>query len=110
MSKLKELRSVAHKRTLSARSIEAIVQSARFERLWDESTHIDKQNAEHIIWKGAKKELMAWMSNHASLDLGERPLVYLRARGRKLRVKNWSRLSKPELIGKIEGEERDEQK
>ena len=111
MIKLKDLRKEVHDNTLRCRSVESIVQSARFERLWEESTDRQKEEAELAVWKGSKPELTRWMTHHSSLELGERSLAYLKVRARKLRVKNYSRLTKPELIGAIERKEiEDEQK
>lgn len=106
MEKLRELKKVAHANTLKCRSIEAIVTSAKFERLWEESTQLLKMEAEHIIWKNNKGQLMKWMQDHPSLELGERSLIYLRGKAKKLRVKNYSRLSKPELIRGIANKEK----
>ena len=105
MIKLRDLRKEVHDNTLRCRSIESIVQSARFERLWEESTDRQKEEAEFAVWKGSKPELMKWMKNHSSLELGERSLTYLKDRAKKLRVKNYSRLTKPELIGAINRKE-----
>ena len=110
MSELQEVRRIARKRSLCARSIEATVKSSKFERLWEDSDEREKSKAEHIIWKEDKKALVDWMRQHPSLDLGERGLPYLRDRGKKLRIKNYSRLSKPELIRAIMNKEKaDEQ-
>ena len=101
MENLRMIRDSVHRRTLKNRSIEAIVESDRFERLWNESSDLQKKEAEQLIKDEAKLALILWLKNHPSLDLGERPLIYLRGQGRKLRVKNYSRLSKPELIREI---------
>ena len=105
MVSLRELKKAVHDNTLRSRSIEAIVHSDKFERLWNESTDTQKQQAELAVWRASKVDLVDWMKNHHSLELGERPLSYLKARAKKLRVKNYSRLSKPELIREIEHKE-----
>jgi len=110
MASLREMKEAAHRNTLKCRSIESIVTSDKFERMWGESKKIQKMEAEHIIWKGNKGQLMKWMSDHPSLELGERSLIYLRARAKKIRVKNYSRLSKPELIREIEYKEKIDEK
>ena len=101
MVKLADLTKAVHENTLRARSVEAIIQSAKFERLWSESTDTQKQEAELAVWQGSKPKLVNWMKEHSSLELGERQMIYLRNRSKKLRIKNYSRLSKPELIRAI---------
>lgn len=109
MIKLKELKHAVHDNTLRARSVEAIVQSAKFERLWDDSNKTDKYKAELAIWQGSKPKLIEWMKEHDSLELGERPVSYLKARAKKMRIRNYSRLSKPELIGAINKREKEDE-
>jgi len=105
MTKLEELRKATHENTLRSRSIEAIVHSRRFERLWNESSDTKKMQAEHAIWQANKNKLIDWMKEHTALELGEQPLSFLRTRAKVLRVKNYSRLSKPELIREITNKE-----
>lgn len=105
MGSLADIKKAVHENTLRTRSVEAIIQSARFERIWEESDETQRQQAELAVWQGSKPKLIAWMRNHPSLELGERPMTYLKQRAKKLRVKNYSRLSKPELIRAIEMKE-----
>ena len=109
MARLKELKKATHDNTLQARSIEAIVHSARFGRLSEDSSVGDQTQAEVAIWQGSKQKLMEWMKEHDSLELGERPVSYLKAMARKLRIRNYSRLSKPELIGAINKREMEDE-
>lgn len=106
MVKINDLMKEVHDNTLRCRSIEAIVHSGRFERLWRESTVVQQQRAELAIWRASKKDLVKWMNDHDSLELGERPITYLRSLAQKLRVRNYSRLSKSELIGEISRKEK----
>jgi len=107
MENLTALRGRVHRRTLKNRSVEAIVESTRFERLWLESSEEQQKEVGKLVIDESKLALILWMQNHPSLDLGERPMTYLRNRGRGLRVKNYSRLSKPELIREIQIKEQD---
>ena len=105
MVTLLELKKATHDNTLRARSVEAIIHSGRFGRLWLESTDIQKQAAELAVWQGSTTKLTTWMRDHTGLELGERSLTWLKACAKKLRVKNYSRLAKWELINAIEVKE-----
>ena len=101
MTTLEDLKKVTHDSTLRSRSIEAIVHSDRFAKLWNASDDFEKQCAEIAVWQGSKRKLIEWMNKHDSLELGERPFSFLRKAARRLRITNYSRLSKPELIKQI---------
>jgi len=98
---LKELIDSIHHKTLQHRSIEAIIISSKFERLWEESSREEKEKASLLIQFGYKSKLVEWIKHHPSLDLGEHSLNYLKERGKSLKIKNYCRLSKPELIAAI---------
>jgi hypothetical protein len=110
MDSLQRLRDKIHRNTLCTRSIEAIVMSKRFERLWSESDQTQRTIVEKLIEEDKRLTIIDWMKNHPSLALGERPLSYLRSQGKRLRIKNYSRLSKPELIREISQKEQDDEK
>ena len=101
MEQLRILRHEIRRKTLKTRSILAIVESKKFEGLWEESGTGLREEAERLVLKGLKYQLSQWMKDHPSLDLGERPFSYLRRLGKRLRVRNYSRLSKPALINAI---------
>lgn len=105
MEQLKELIESIHHKTLQHRSIETVITSTKFERLWEESTQKQKDEVGLLIQFGYKSKLVDWMKHHPSLDLGEHTLNYLKERGRILKIKNYCRLSKPELIAAITARE-----
>jgi len=105
MDKLRFLQATVHRKTLRLRSIEAIVLSSQFERLWMESDTELRDKVEKLVIEDCRVAILLWMKQHPSLDLGERPMDYLRGRGKFYHIKNYSRLTKPELIGEIQRRE-----
>ena len=99
--RLKEIVDDVHHRTLQQRSIQAIVKTPQFERLWEESTQEERDKVDLYIQFGYKSKVGEWIKNHSSLELGERSLKYLKDRAMFLFIKNYSRLSKAELISAI---------
>jgi hypothetical protein len=98
---LENLKKEVHTKALFYRSVEAIVFSIRFERLWLDSTPEKRKEVLSYIREDKKADLVNWMKHHAALDYGEQPLSFLKLKARILRVKNYSRLSKGELISEI---------
>ena len=105
-AELKELREEIRCKTLHNRSMEALILTDKFERLWDDSTKEQKQAVTLFIQFGYKSKVLDWIKNHDSLDLGERSLAFLRERGKILRIKNYSRLPKHILINEINEKEK----
>jgi hypothetical protein len=104
-NELKDLCDSIHHKTLQHRSIETVITSTKFERLWEESTLKQREEVSLLIQFGYKSRISEWMKHHPSLDLGEHSLNYLKERGRILKIKNYCRLSKPELIAAITARE-----
>lgn len=98
---LENLKREVHTKALFYRSVEAIVFSQRFERLWVDSTPEKRKEVLGYIREDKKPDLVNWMKHHAALDYGEQPLSFLKLRARILKVRNYSRLSKGELISEI---------
>ncbi len=94
-----------HNRVLSARSIEGVITSLQFERLWGESTEEQKVAAKKLIEANNKKSILAWMRKHPSIDIGEKPIRDLYPIAKRLGVRNYSRLLRHELIAAIQREE-----
>ena len=103
-----KLKEEVHNRILKLRSIEGMLLSLRFDRLWTDSTPDDKAKVTELIENADKKGVQKWIRDHASIDLGEMSILKLREIGQRLRVPNYSRLDKPLLLSaiiKIEGEQ-----
>jgi len=101
---LNELRDDVKCKTLHSRGIDALINTDKFERLWEDSTNEQREKVTLLIQFGYKSRVMEWVKNHGALDIGERSSTYLRERGKELRIKNYSRLSKSELISAIKKE------
>ena len=102
---MRELKDKVHRMLLRIRSIEAVLETRRFERLWVDSTKEQKEKCSDLIDKGERVLLQKWIREHPSLDLGEHPIASLRQKGKELRIKHYSRLSKCELIAALKKEE-----
>ena len=101
MEGIHSVREKLHSKVLRLRSIEGLVSSILFERLWSDSTMKQRKEAIEYIKTEARKKLITWTQTHESLDIAELPFARLKALARKLCVRNYSRLSKLELIRAI---------
>jgi len=102
-----KLKEEVHNRILKLRSIEGMLLSLRFDRLWTDSSDTDKAKVTVLIKKTDKKGVQKWIKDHVSIDLGEMSILKLRDIGKRLRVPNYSRLDKALLLAeimKLEGE------
>lgn len=90
-----------HAKILRLRSIEGIVCSIRFERLWDDSSDQLREEVVKYIEAEDRDKILHWMQVHSSLELGELNALRLKDLARKLRVTNYSRMTKLELIWAI---------
>jgi hypothetical protein len=105
----KDMRDKIHRKTLKLRSIQSLIESPGFERLWEESNEKQREEVLKNLLDGSRLAVVQWMRNHPSLDLGERNMEYLRQRGKVLRIKNYSRLMKSELIREIKKHEQEQE-
>lgn len=101
MHGIHKAREILHAKILRLRSIEGIVCSLMFERLWDDSSKEQRGEAITFIKKENKVKIQNWMRIHPSLELGELSTSRLKELARKMRVPNYSRKTKVELIQSI---------
>lgn len=101
MQGIHKTRETLHAKILRLRSIEGIVTSLRFERLWDDSSKGQREEVVEYIKKESKAKIQDWMRTHHSLELGELSTTRLKELARKMRVPNYSRKTKLELIRSI---------
>ena len=87
--------------TNSMRAILNKVDSAQFETLWNQSTEEQREEVVKIISDGARNKLKEWMETHPALKAEDWGYNRLRTRARRLGVKNYSRLTREELIREI---------
>ena len=83
---------------LILRSIELIVSSHKFERMWEHSSkkligYIDKLD---------RDGLALFIKNHPSLERGERPIKSLKLEAQKCGIPNYSRMTKAEILSILE--------
>ena len=101
MSGLITLREKHHNRLLRARAIESLLMRPSFERLWEDSTPEQQEAAINIIKDFNKEGLLKWVRDHPSIDLGERDRKDLLPIAQRLKIRNYSRLSRMDLIMEI---------
>jgi hypothetical protein len=99
---LKALRADIHSCVLELRSIELIINSTAFQYVWEHTDEFERGVILSLIHCKDSHTLRHRISNHACLDLGEKPLRILRAMASKLDIVNYSRVSRSALILAIE--------
>lgn len=97
----KDLCSAVSTKTNALRSIQQVISSESFRILYEQSSDIEKKRITAIVTSCKKDEIDLWMHTHPKVELGELSLGRLRERGKRLRIKNYCRLAKFELIREI---------
>ena len=95
------LRETLHNKVLLTRSIEYLISQPTFERLWEDSNTPEKERAKLLINKLDREGLQTWMRTHRTIDISEMGVRRLYDIARKLSIKNYSRLSKEELVAEV---------
>ena len=98
---LQDLQDDVRTKTLHHRSLIELITTDKFERLWEASSPEDRDKITALVEFGYRSKVREWVKNHESLELGERSIAFLRQQGRELSIKNYSRLTKSELIFEI---------
>lgn len=101
MIKLEQMRSQLHTEVKNLRNIEYMIQQESFTSLWIVSDLELKETITKIIQNRDKMRLINWIRKHPSLELGEMSIKQLKDKGRELKIKNYSRMSKVELLRMI---------
>jgi hypothetical protein len=83
------------------RSIDALINTETFEELWNQSKQEDQEAVTKYIEDRDKTKIIEWIKGHPSLDIGESPVSYLRKIAKDLKIPNYSRLLKDQLIRRI---------
>jgi hypothetical protein len=100
-----KLREEIHHRQLSLRKIETQIFDPQFDRLWADSSDDEKKAFSELVDSCDYRGVRDWIQGHKSLSLGEKTVKELRKIGRRLHIKNWSRLNRFDLIRAIQSEE-----
>ena len=110
MMSLTKILERQRQKVLLDRSIERIINKPSFGVLWEESDFLTRWIVNDWIMDGDKDDLTNWLGSHKSLSLEDKSTVRLKDMARKLQIKNWSRLSKLELIRAIKQRETHDEK
>jgi len=101
MAKLVTVQDGLHDTILKLRRIEYIVDSHLFQVFWGRSTKEQQLTVIEVLEHRDLIALIKWLDTHPSLDVGELSSGQLKARARMLKIVNYSRLTKVELIRAI---------
>lgn len=101
MKGLINLREVVHNKILVLRSIENILARPKFIRLWHDSNECEQAFVICMATEGKKEEILKWINEHPSLDLGDKTLTQLRDIAKRLGVKYYAQLMHGELVSEI---------
>lgn len=88
-----------------ARSIDRTVEGEVFLRVFESSPLSLQQEAIELIKDLDTEGLKRWIQDREYLDLSDRTTVWLRDKAAKIGIKNYSRMSRVELIREITHEE-----
>jgi hypothetical protein len=105
---LTRLRELLHHRTLKLRKMEHMLSLPFMVRLYQDSNTEEIAALEKILEGDDAKALRTWMRTHRTIELGEKGTTELRRIAKRLGIRNWSRLTKYELIALIEYKEEQE--
>jgi len=84
--------------TNGMRAILKKVDSPHFETLWKQSTKDQREEALKAIYSGNRDLIKDWMETHPALKAEDWGYNRLRDRAAKLGVKNYSRITREELV------------
>lgn len=90
-----------HNHILKLRSIERIVTSRSFERMYDSSTLNEQEEIERYITNRDRARIENWVERKRAAHYGEMSLMQLRVIARKLSIPYYSRLHKSTLLSEI---------
>ena len=91
-----------HEKVLSARAIELILLSDKFEVLYSTSSPEELEDLDKVLSCLSKKELKKWMASHSQTSLNSLPVRDLHGLGSQYGVPYYAQLTKSALIKEIE--------
>lgn len=110
MSGIHKIREELHNKVLRLRSIESVVSSDKFERLWEVSNDAEKEKVSKLIEKADRLKVSDWVKTHPSISYGEMGVISLKRVAQRMRIPHYSRLTQTELIQAIEAKEKSDGK
>ena len=84
------------------RNIKHLIETKEFQKIWDEATGEEQDEATKYIQAFSKTELTRWLQLHESISYGEKSWSALMHYAKERSIKNYSRLSRIELIHALE--------
>jgi hypothetical protein len=105
MHELSKMRISVRNKLNNLRNIDYLISTSSFESLWAISEDDMKKSLRDILEKEDKNRFMNWIKNHPSIELGEKSVGDLKEIARDLRIPNYSRLTKIQLLIKIKDSE-----
>ncbi len=98
MDKLNRIRADIHKEVNNLRNIKYMVEQESFGNLWIMSNPEQRAVVMIALEKRDKLRLINWIRKHPSIELGEMGVAQLKEIAQELKIKNWSRMVKTELL------------
>jgi elongation factor P--beta-lysine ligase len=97
-NKIDDIINLIHNRVSVLRSIQYVINRPEFPRLWESSTDELRAEFRDYVNNFETIAVCEWFMDHADLDLGELTFKELFKRANIRGIKNYSRLSRRELI------------
>jgi hypothetical protein len=98
MDKLNRIRADIHNEVNKLRNIKYMVEQESFGNLWIMSDPEQRAVVMVALEKRDKLRLINWIRKHPSIELGEMGVAQLKEIAQELKIKNWSRMLKTELL------------
>lgn len=98
MDKLYRIRADIHQEVNKLRNIKYMVDQESFVNLWVMSDPEQRAVVMIALEKRDKTRLINWIRNHPSIELGEMGVAQLKEKAQALKIKNYSRMTKVELL------------
>lgn len=93
-----------HNRILELRSVENLLMHPRVHSLYTSSTPEEKQELEDVL--ESKEEVIKWIENHRCAESRMCTIRQLKVRAQQLGIRDYSRMSKHELIKALKEDEK----
>ena len=93
-----ELQNKLHNRILDGRSMEVLLETPLFDKLYTSSTKQEHEDLQDILMRMSKSALKSWMDNHSALSLDDMTKDKLQSRAFQHGVPYYSSLNKAQLV------------
>jgi hypothetical protein len=103
---MNEARQLAYNRLNEVRNVEYLVKSPEFQATWDGAIEGARAIVLIHIKNGDKNEVQKWLDHHRKVAHAEKKWTVLMNHAKKCGVKNYSRMSRAQLIAALESYDR----